>query len=497
MNISSFLDVNAKRYPKKVAVVDLAKNKSITYEGLLEYVKSSAALLKKRGVKKGDRVCIYFDSSLDFLISYFSIWGIGGVVVPTNIEFKADELKYLIEDSEAKFLISEKKSIKNAATDLDAEVNVIEPDELGEGTGLKIDAENCDFNDICQLQYTSGTTGKPKGAMLTHGNWIAAMENEREVLNLSPEDIYLGFYPMNHVGVSWGISTIRYGGTFVIMRRYKLEDFLKYAMDFRATILSSMPPVTHALVEAQEGAEEYLRNTKLVISGGGPLPPNIWERFDKRYHIPIANAYGLSETIVVGTGASTTPGSSMGYESVGLPVGFSEIKTVDEDGKELPAYEVGEIALRGPGVAKGYWKRSDNAFRSDGWFLTGDLGFIDERGFLYVVDRKKDVIIMSGWKIYPKEVEEVLLKYRAIKEAAVFARADELRGEVPVAAVVLKEKASKEEIMSYCKEKLAGYKVPRDIVFLDELPRINGWKLVRKELEGRYGNGLMGSNKIR
>jgi long-chain acyl-CoA synthetase len=327
---------------------------------------------------------------------------------------------------------------------------------------------------------------------------MAAVEAERWTLKLSDEDVYLTFYPHFHVGVSWGITALRYGATLVIMERFDLNGFLKLAREYKATIVSGMPPVLYALITAPPGAEEYLRSVRRILTGGAPTPQEIWEKFVKRYpHIEVINAYGLSETIIVGTATAVPAGFShlsKGYVSAGAPVAYCEVKIVDENdpSKELPPGQVGEIALRGPGVAKGYWKKpkeTQESFLSDGWFLTGDVGYLDEEGILFVTGRKKDMIIMSGWKIYPAEVENVLLKHPKVAEAAIFPRYDEKRGEVPVAAVVLKpgEKATEEEIIKFCEERLAGYKVPRSVLFLDSLPKMGGWKVLHRVLREKYG----------
>lgn len=511
-NFTTFLDVNAHYFQVKPALVFPSRGEVHTYGELLEKVNRLGNGLRRLGVGKGDRVCVYLPSCPETLISYFATWRIGGICVPANIVLKKDEVTHIIQNSEACTIITNEDGYRNVILPLKPKLSslqnvVIVGADLGgetifwssllEESSPSLRAENCGFDDLCQLQYTAGTTGLPKGAMLTHGNWMAAVEAERWVLDLSEKDVYLGFYPMAHVGVSWGISTLKAGGTFIIMERFNLEKYLKYIAQYGVTVLASMPPVLHTLVNSPPGTEEYLKTVRVIITGGGPLPPKVWEDFERRFKIPIANAYGLSETIVVGTATSTTPKFmhlAKGYRSVGAPVGYCEVKIVDErdPSKEKGPNEVGEIALRGPGVAKGYWKNpkaTAEAFLPDGWFLTGDLGYLDEDGVLYVTDRKKDLIIMSGWNIYPAEVENVLLHHPKIADVAVFAKYDERRGEIPAAAVVLKqgEKATEEEIIAFARERLADYKVPRAIVFVDSIPRMGGWKTLRRVLREKYG----------
>jgi long-chain acyl-CoA synthetase len=235
-----------------------------------------------------------------------------------------------------------------------------------------------------------------------------------------------------------------------------------------------------------------------IISGGGPLHHDIWKKFHYRYGIPVVNAYGLSETVVIGTGTVIRPedySSADRFQSVGHPVCFSEVKIVSENDAtiELPVNMPGEIALRGPAVAKGYWrmpKETAVSFLKDGWFLTGDIGYLDKDLRLCLTDRKKDMIVMSGWKIYPTEVEESLIQYEGIADIAIFGIPDEHRGEIPAAAVVWRKGWDSSErdnaLLAYAKERLAGYKVPRKIITVESLPRVNGWKILRRELREQY-----------
>ncbi|MBC7112988.1 MAG: acyl--CoA ligase [Candidatus Methanomethyliales bacterium] len=508
MNFTSFLEVNALYYKEKPAMIFPKRGEAISYRTLLEKVNRLAGGLKRLGVNKGDRVLIGAGNIPESIISYFATWRIGAVTVPANPDFKLEEFSYLIKDAEPKAIIA-LEPVCDLISGLDLELGEASVISLGEGCGTCTyndlihspplsSPEDCSIDSVCQIQYTSGTTGRPKGAMLTHGNWIASVEAERWALGLTEKDVYLGFYPSFHIGVSWGITSLKYGATFVLMERYNLEEYLRLARDYRATVLSGMPPVIYALAEAPEGTEEGLSGARCIITGGAPTPEEVWRRFSERYqHISVVNAYGLSETVVLGTGAAVPAGRqdlSKGFRSVGVPVGFSEVKIVDENdpSRELGPRQVGEIALRGPGVFKGYWKREKEtrqSFISGGWFLTGDLGYVDEEGVLYITSRKKDVIIMSGWKIYPAEVENILTKHPKIAEAAVFAKYDEVRGEVPAAAIVLKPgtEITPEEVTEYCRSNMASYKVPRHIFFLESLPKMSGWKILRRLLRDRYG----------
>ncbi len=507
-NVTTLLD--AKSVPEaKAALICPTRNETYSYKRLRDEMNRVGQGLSNLGVKKGDRVCIYLDSTPEYLISYFAIWRIGAVAVPTNIVYRGGELLHVINDAGAIAIITDNHGVEVIAgirREIPGIAHIICVSGSCEGSvawesfppaPVSTRAENCSVEDLCHIQYTAGTTGKPKGAMLTHGTWMTALDTERDALRLHPDDVYLGIYPMGHVGLSWGLSIIRSGGTYVMMERFELERYLELAARYKVTVLAGMPPVIHSLNHAPPGTEQQLAHARVIISGGGQLLPAVWEAFDTRYHIPVANSYGLSETIVIGSGTTTLPGYphlTKNYQSVGVAVGYTELKIVDagDPEHEMPPGEAGEIALRGPAVAKGYWNLPEatrDVFRPDGWFLTGDIGILDEAGILCITDRKKDMIIMSGWKVYPTEVENILIQHPAIADVAVFGVPDERKGEIPVAAVVLKPGQSlpDEEFTAFCKDNMAGYKVPRTLIRVEALPRVHGWKLLRRDLREKFG----------
>ena len=488
LNITTFLDANSKRLDKKVLYNPRSGEKYTSGE-ILSIVSEIGRQLKSKNISKGDRVVIYLNNSCEYLFSLFAIWRIGAIAIPTNRVFTSSELDYIIHDSQAKLVITDKEAIDSI--DIDTYI----PENIGEYENCEVlNACNTDWDDLCQLQYTSGTTGKPKGAMLTHGNYFTAIHNECDVLTLKQDDIFLGIYPMAHVGLSWAIAALRAAAYYIMIEQFDLDEYLKLCEKEKVTVLTGMPPVIHSLTTMDK--TEELKTVREIISGGGPLHKKIWKEFHETYGIPIINAYGLSESIVIGTGTVIRPEDyreADRFESVGHPVCFSEVKIVDEidSTKTLDKYEQGEIALRGPAIAKGYWKREKQtieSFLDDGWFLTGDIGYLDDDNRLFITDRKKDMIVMSGWKIYPTEVEEVLIKYPKLKEIAVFSVGDCHRGEIPVAAVVWNDEPDHEGLIKYARENLSRYKVPREIYDLDELPRVNGWKLLRRELREMFKN---------
>ncbi|NYT06330.1 MAG: acyl--CoA ligase [Methanomicrobiales archaeon] len=508
-NCTTFLDVN-RRFGDKTALLQPSTGTAYSYRELYATVNRIANGLIATGIGQGDRVCIYLDSTPEFVICYLAIWRIGAVAVPVNIALTEEEVRYMVANAGAVAVITDARGAPVTGRIREGTPSLAHIVCTGAGGAPgwiswddllayppELRAVHCPADTLCQLQYTSGTTGAPKGAMLTHGNWMAALDAEREVLGLSPDDVYLGIYPMAHVGVSWGMAPLKAGATWIILERFDLATYCRYAEAYRATIVASMPPVIHSLTSLPPGAETAFSHARLFISGGGPLHPSIWKSFFERFGIAIVNAYGLSETIVVGTGTAIRAedyAAAEEFRSVGHPVGYSEVKIVEvNDPKaECATCETGEIALRGPSVAQGYWRMPDETaevFFADGWFLTGDIGYLDDDGMLAITDRKKDMIVMSGWKIYPTEVEKVLIEHPLVQDVAVFGIPDEHRGEIPVAAVVPTGGAdvTHDDITAFARERLAGYKIPRKTIIVAALPRVGGWKLLRRDLRERFG----------
>lgn len=504
-NITSFLDIRTRDQPDKTALIHPSTGASYTWRELHDAVLRVSGGLRSIGVTNGDRVVLFLDSSTWYLVSYLALWRMGAVVVPANIVYREEELRYVVEDSGACGIITDlagRGTAERVAGALGLSRIIISG---GEGVNSLehlllspplIHPHPCRSDDLCQIQYTSGTTGRPKGAMLTQGGWTAALDAERDALELTTDDIYVGIYPMGHVGISWGLSVLKEGGTWIIMERFQLDRYLSLTEEYKATILAGMPPVIHSIMETSPETDKKLGSVRRIISGGGPMHAPTWRAFHRRFGIPIINAYGLSETIVLGAGTVIRPEhypAADEYNSVGTPVGYAEVRIVDETdpSRTLPPMEPGEIALRGPGVALGYWKKPEETravFLPDGWFLTGDIGYIDENGMLVITDRKKDMIIMSGWKIYPTEVENSLILHPDIADIAVFGCPDEEKGEVPAAAVVPRQGCvvTHENLVAFAKDHLAGYKIPRKTIIVESLPRVGGWKLLRRQLRDQF-----------
>lgn len=487
INVTTFLDANACRLDKPV-YYNIDREVKYNSRQILGIISHLGRTFLQMNVEKSDRVLIYLDNGPEYLFSLLALWRIGAVAIPTNRIYTTSELQYFIDDSQAKLIITDKEIPELAINqyvipvlDEYADSDILEP-------------ANTAWDDLCQLQYTSGTTGKPKGAMLTHGNYFSAIQNECDVLDMDHNSIMFCIYPMAHVGISWAISALRRAALLITKNRYTFDEYLDIIYDNQVTHATGMPPVIHSIVTNQDKVANKLYSVESMISGGGPLHREIWKKFYKKYGIPILNAYGSSETIVIGTGTVIRPEDyafADRFESVGHPVCFSEVKIVDTENPkiELDTNNPGEIALRGPSIALGYWNKPEanqQTFLSDGWFLTGDVGYLDEDNRLFITDRKKDMIIMSGWKIYPTEVEEVLLAYEGVDEIAVFSLPHEHRGEIPVASVIWNGKEDEDGLLKYASQHLARYKIPRKIFTTDQLPRVNGWKLLRRQLREKY-----------
>lgn len=483
INITTFLDANSCRLSKPI-FYNIDRNMKYTSRDILGIISYLGRKLTSLGIKKGDKVLIYLPNSPEYLFSFLALWRIGAVAIPSNRIYTISELEYFIQDSDAKLIITDEE-----IRELSVDSYIIE--NLDEHVNEPILEATCtSWDDLCQLQYTSGTTGKPKGAMLTHGNWFSAIQNECDVLKMDQDSVMFCIYPMAHVGISWAISALRANALCITKNSYTFDEYLDIIFENNVTHATGMPPVFHSIISNPEKVGNKLYSVKSIISGGGPLHMEIWKKFYKKYGIPVLNAYGSSETIVIGTGTVIRPEDyymADRFESVGHPVCFSEVKIVDTEDYhiELDRNTPGEIALRGPSIALGYFNKEEankETFIENGWFLTGDIGYLDDDNRLFITDRKKDMIIMSGWKIYPTEVEEILIAYEAVDEIAVFSMPHEHRGEVPVAAVVWKDEEDEEGLLEYARQKLARYKIPRKIYSVDDLPRVNNWKLLRREL---------------
>ncbi len=448
----------------------------------------SGQLMERYGVKPGDRVGIWLKNCPEFVMAMFGILGAGAVVVPINNFLKAPEVEYILTDANVNLLISDSamaegcQQLKSMRPGL--EFLQIEEFPTVDGDGGLLSENRRNEADLAVIIYTSGTTGRPKGAMLSHGNLLHNVESCQLVLQVVSFDRFAVLLPMFHsfmltVGILLPLSI---GGSMVLMKSiHPPKNVINEIMAHQATILPAIPQFFRALVAVQLPGNLPLR---ICVSGAAPLPVEVLKEFNAKIPVPLIEGYGLSEASPV---CSMNPVQGPWKAgSIGIPIPNVEMSVQDDSGRELGIREVGEICIRGGNVMQGYWNQPEETAKAlrNGWLLTGDVGYQDEDGYFYITDRKKDMLLVNGINVYPREIEEVLYRIRGVKEAAVIGMPDARKGEHAVAfiatdeGIVLDEKA----VLQHVRESLADYKVPRRVVFLTSLPRNATGKILKTEL---------------
>ena len=501
-NVATILRESANANPDKPLchVNDL----SFTYAQVDEISGRVASALLATGLERGDKVAVQLPNLPQFLFTYFGILKAGLVMVPLNPLLRAPEVAYHLEDSDAKVLVTFEMFAEEAfkgAQQVEGVttyvVNMPGNDARPEGTKHydelyfaddTRDILPLDPGDTAVLLYTSGTTGKPKGAELTHFQLFMNCTVAGELFQFREDDIGVAVLPLFHVfGLSSVLNvTVRYAGTMVLVPRFEIPPVIDAIEKHRATIFSGVPTMYFAMLNTDLTGRD-LSSLRVGVSGGAAIPGETIRAFEEKFpSCVILEGYGLSES------ASTTTFNINAEQrkvlSIGKPIWGVEVRIVDEDDKPLPVGEasVGELVIRGHNIMKGYYKKPEatqEAFRN-GWFHTGDLGYQDEDGFFFIVDRKKDLIIRGGYNVYPREIEEVLFEHPAVAEAAVIGKPDDKLGEEVVAVVALKQgaDATPDDIKAFCKERLAAYKSPREVRVVDDLPKGPTGKILKKEL---------------
>ena len=472
-----------------------------------ERVDRLASGLIRKGAKKGDRIGILLGNCPKFIISYFAILRMGGIVVPLNNFLKGEELRYILNNAGVSTLITSKDFMKTVGPlrpRLERLERVIISNKSPiSGTitfeELVIPEISVTFPEVTETEtaviiYTSGTTGYPKGACLNHSNLISNITSSAQAARLRPRDNFLLILPMFHSFTTTVciLVPLYLGAKITIVESLKAFGVIKREIiKKRPTIFVAIPAVYNILAQVSLPKILTLPPFKLLIplrlfiSGAAALPVEVLKKFEKGFGIPLIEGYGLSEASPV---VSLNPVKGVRKPgSVGLPLPGVEVDVVDDRGRSLKRGEVGELIVRGPNVMRGYYNlpRETEETLKRGWLYTGDLAKIDEDGYIYIVDRKKDMINVRGLAVYPREVEEVLYSHPAIAEAAVIGVKDKTKREVPKAFLALKEgrKLSKKEIIKYCQEKLASYKVPHKIEFRKELPKTSTGKILKRALK--------------
>jgi long-chain acyl-CoA synthetase len=491
-----------------------------------------AVALTARGLTQGDRIALYMQNVPQFLISLLAAWKLGAIAVPVNPMLKERELRYVFRDCGARAIISFQdlwnsvacKAIEGTAVEvmittspldylggqevprvLDGIDRVSTPGAadlaglLREHAGARPAPVTLGPHDIALLTYTSGTTGEPKGAMNTHGNVTFNASVYRDWIGLTRDDVVLAGAPLFHITGLIGHAAVAMLVPMPMVLGYRFEPatISRLAERHRCTFTIMAITAFTAMANDPTISECDLSSLTKVYSGGAPIAPSIVERFEREVGPYIHNIYGLTETtspshaVPFGRRAPVDPVS--GALSIGVPVFNTAVRIVDDAGNDLPPGEVGEIATSGPMVVPGYWNRPEATARTlpGGELRTGDVGFMDADGWFYLVDRKKDMIVASGYKVWPREVEDTLLRHPAVREAAVIGVPDTYRGETVWAYVSLRPGASATpgELIGFCREQLAAYKYPRRVEVLPELPKSPAGKLLRRELRERSREG--------
>ncbi len=511
MNLNDLLDQSAAANSGALAFV--SQNSSITYGELRRAVLETAGGFAKRGVGPGHCVAIIHRNSQDFVIAYLALNRLGAIGVPINFMIqKAEELAYMLKDCGAVGVVSQKEFLKGvrAAVALAPTVKTLwvtdVPDsELKKGEewfsrlrqfGDSFPARTVSESDVAAILYTSGTTGSPKGVMLTHRNLVTNADAAIKVMRLKKSDVGLCILPMFHSFAWTGcvLVPLRLGTKAVISPAITpAKPWLKLMASHGVTLFAAVPQLYAVLAKEVTGLKGlvmrywFFRKVRLAISGAAPLSPTVQKAFEKALGVPIVEGYGLTETSPV---ATINVPSARRRGSVGPAVQGVQLKIIDDAEKTLATGEEGEICIKGENVMKGYYNlpaETKAAFTKDGWFKTGDVGALDEKGYLYIRDRKKDMIIVKGLKVFSAQVEASLLEHPSIEEAAIIGVPDETGDEVIKAFLVLRKDspADKAALMKFCKEKFDPYKRPRDVEIVESLPKNALQKVLKRVLRDR------------
>ena len=501
--LRELLESRVSAAPEKHFLFSEADGRRFTFAEFDRAVNRTAQLLEAHGVGKGDVVSLLMPNSAEYIIAYFACWKLGAIAGPVNSLLKAQEMSFVISDSETKTLLvhpdflptidsirGELPGLREVIDFSDAAAATKEFDSspsltTPSGSDISRDTEAI-------IIYTSGTTGKPKGCLLTHGNLIANARQISQWLRFTKDDRLLTIMPlfhMNAVSVTT-MSALYAGGSTVVSPRFSSSRFWQIISDYQITSFGSVATMLSMLLTTYpDGVPAGLETEQLrfAMCGSAPVPAEIMRSFEETFNCLVIEGYGLSESTCRST--FNPPDVRRRQGSCGMPIG-NEMQVVDEDDKEIAHGELGEIVLRGENILKGYYRNPEataTAFRN-GWFHTGDVGYRDAEGFFYIVDRKSDMIIRGGENIYPREIDEVLYQHSAVAAAATIGVPDQLYGEEVAVFIVLKEggEATEEEIISFCRSRLADYKCPKTVRFVKEIPKGPTGKLLKRELASKF-----------
>jgi long-chain acyl-CoA synthetase len=508
MNLSTKLHETAQVWPDKCAYHFMGQ--SCSYAELDSAITKFASGLSKLGIKQGDHIALLLGNSPHFIISLYGALRLGVTVIPINPIYTPDEIGYILNNGDVKAVIAIDLAIPLAEKMhplLPNVQNFVYCETGGELTDLgnlsvypklksftnvvtsgdlTFQGPELNEDDTAIILYTSGTTGKPKGAMLTHRNLYSNAQDVGDYLKMNIDDRVITTLPMFHVFCLTVVlnAPLLNGATLLITPKFSPKEIFQIAKEYEATVFAGVPTMYNFLYQYPDGNPEDLKHLRLCISGGAAMPVALLKNFEEKFNVVVSEGYGLSEASPVTSFNPLDRPRKPG--SIGTSIWHVENKVVDELGDEVPIGAVGELVVRGPNVMKGYYKMPEetSAALRDGWLHTGDMARMDDEGYLYIVDRKKDLIIVGGYNVYPREVEEILYDHPDVVEAAVVGIPDPNQGEAVAAYVVKKNPAlTEEQLLNYCREHLAKYKLPSAIEFIDELPKNTTGKILRMALK--------------
>jgi long-chain acyl-CoA synthetase len=496
-NLIDFLKERVKEFQYKVFLWE--GGNSITYREFDQITDRMAAALQSLGLKKGEHAAVLFPNSLDSLLCCFAVIKTGGTVIPINSLYTSREILFILNNSAAKFLLAAGQfqkvigEIKPQAPHLELPIfrqqtdsSILNQLERLAPAARSLSPVDLTSQDNAIIFYTSGTLGRPKGVMLTHGNFTFSGPNIGRAYGLKEDDITMAVLPLVHVFAlaSPVFGSLSTGGTVVILERFQAESVLRAFENYRITWFPGVPTMFNYVYQAYEKGTYNVSSLRMGLSGGASLSVELLKNWEQRFHAAILEVYGLTESTGLVTANPVDGVRKAG--SIGCAVPHVQVRLMDQEGNEAIRGEVGELIFKGPNATQGYWKFPEMTAESirDGWVYTGDLARQDEDGYFYIVGRKKDMIITGGYNVYPREIEEVLYTHPAIYEAAVIGIPDEVMGEIAKAFISLKpgQQASEEAIIGFCKANLASYKVPRQVEILAELPKSSTCKILNREL---------------
>jgi acyl-CoA synthetase (AMP-forming)/AMP-acid ligase II len=504
MDVGRILTLTTNKFPERTAI--LFQNKRFTYQEFNGRVNQFAHVLLQLGLRKGEKVAVLLFNSNQFVEIYFATAKVGGIFTPINFRFAPEEVRYILDHSDARFFLfgeefsdlvhairSNLTQIKNFISVGDRVTDAHDYERLLEKSEHTEPAVRLTEKDVCQLMYTSGTTGRPKGALITHGNVLWNLVNAVLGREEKEREISLVIGPLYHTAALNNHFTVRVAmaGTSILLKRFEPKRVMEIIEKERVTVISGAPAVYHLLLALPDLERYDTSSITKCTSGAAILPDESREKLLKLFPNAkgIYDVYGCTEASPNIT-ILKAKDSFRKRECVGPPLPFLEVRIVDDQDRDVPAGEVGELICRGPNVMKGYYKdrKVTREVLRGGWLHTGDLARLDEEGFVYIVDRKKDMIVSGGENIYPREIEEVLYHHPKIQEAAVIGVPDPLWGESVNAIVVLKkgETMKEEEVIECCKNHLASYKKPKSVEFVEDLPRNPSGKVLKTALREKY-----------